>query len=120
METSQIITPSGPWHIKRFFTRGDRRRIDDHVQKQALAAFKDFEEQGIDVEKFTAAAPPQNGKVHDNPDEEDAILVFCTQSWPYEVEVSLDGLMDIPDTDAKIALVEIKRVYGLDAETEKN
>ena len=123
-DTIRIETgPDRWWDIKAWMSRGDRRRIDNHVQRKALEFVKILKEADIDVAQFqqVATQPGVGGAItRVNPDEDDAMLLYCTVAWSYAESVTATAIDTKPDIETSLVLARMRETYGLSEEARKN
>ena len=62
METVRVDLGDGNWcEIKRYLTRGDRRRIDEYIQEKAFAYLDKLKITGLDINQLRDMAGPRDG-----------------------------------------------------------
>lgn len=127
-ETERIEFEDGAWwEIKKWLTRGDRRRIDEHVQRAALKSIQLLQEAGLTLEavrSFAEARTAQNGATPggdaSNLDEEDMTLLCGTVAWSYPEPITMAALSGRKDTEAQAVLAKMRELYSRPEELQKN
>jgi len=100
------------WKIKRWLTRGDRRRIDRHVQQGAIAFAKGLKDAGMTYSELgTASTGADLQEAPSNPDEDDGTLLYGTLSFSHADSVTEAAIAGVADYETDIVLGVMKSLY---------
>ena len=121
METEIVQLPSGgSWTIKNRLTRGDRRRIDQHVQDLALSQMDHIKKLGMEPEELRRLAGDTPSVRTANPDEDDMMLLVGTVSWSFPESISLESVQARDEPDCDLVLSVMRELYQRSEDTLKN
>ena len=112
-ETFRVeLKPDAWWEIKERLTRGDRRRIDEYVQTQALRYVGALKASGVPLDDLRAMAGDGQARSA-SPDEDDIMLVVGTVSWSFADPITMEGIKARWDEDAEAVLEAMRARYHI-------
>ena len=125
MDSERITFPDGNWwEIKSWLTRGDRRKIDQHVLHQGFAMLGVLKAEGVtteDVQAMRERIPDVNGRGKaPNIDEDDALLLYGTTAWVWPEPISMETVQNRREDSAAIVLRRMRELYQKSEEQVKN
>ena len=122
-----ILVEGGWWEIKCALTRGDRRKVDAHVQVQAFQYVQQLKSLNVSMDelrKMAGNAPVVEGadsRPSSSPDEDDMLLVVGTVAWSFPEPISLESVSMRSESDANRILARMHVLYAAPSEaTLKN
>lgn len=122
METIRVELPDGAWwDIKSYLTRGDRRKIDTHVQEQAFSFVARIKAMDITTDQLRAlAGTPTNGAAPGNPDEDDMLLLCATVGWSFPDQIAAETIAARWERHTNQVLARMHELYVITDESLKN
>ena len=100
------------WDIKERLTRGDRRRIDEYVQAQALRYVGALKASGVPLDDLRSMAGAGQARAS-SPDEDDIMLLVGTTSWSFTDPIAMEGIKARWDEDAETVLEAMRARYHI-------
>lgn len=109
------------WNLKDELTRGDRRKIDEHLRRDAFKTLAELREQGMDqaelmdrVQAQMEAGQREGARRTISDEEKDFTLARATVAWSFPEPPGYEGVMERSEAHHRRAWAEASRLYGLD------
>ncbi len=122
--TERIELGDGEWvEIQKYLTRGQRRAIDKHTQREAVQLMGLFRG-ALDTDEMMARAEDSGEeRIADprNPDEEDMWLWHCITGWSFgEEKPTAEEIDELPDEVTEAIIARMRELYVRTEEQDRN